>query len=68
MARPRIRLDELAIAQAYTNGATILGLATQHGVDRDVIRRILDEHQIPRVENRGAHWAAKRAARQAGAR
>lgn len=67
MARPRIQLDETAIAQAYTEGDTILGLALEHNVDRDVIRRILDEHDVPRREDRGRHWAAKRAARAGAA-
>lgn len=63
MARPRLVLPETDIAAAYTDGQTILALAQLHGVDRDVIRRILTEHDVPRREDRGRHWAAKRAAR-----
>ena len=63
MARPRLQLPEDQIIAAYQAGVPILRLANQHGVDRDVIRRILDDHQIPRIEHRGAHWAAKRAAK-----
>lgn len=62
MARPRLDVDETAITQAYADGATISGLAFAHGVDRYVIRRVLDDHDISRIEHRGAHWAAKRAA------
>lgn len=65
MARPRIKLDESAIARAYAGGNTILGLASAHGVDRDVIRRILTEREVPRREDRGRHWAAKRVAKAA---
>jgi hypothetical protein len=43
LGRPRLDVDEDAITTAYANGATILGLATKHGVDRTVIRRVLRE-------------------------
>lgn len=48
LGRPRLDVDEHAITSAYANGATILGLAQTHGVDRTVIRRVLDDHQIER--------------------
>lgn len=53
MARPRLRLPEHDIAQAYLAGASINHLAQQHGVDRDVVRRILNDHQIPRTPRPG---------------
>lgn len=58
--RPRKSVNEQAIVDGYTDGGTIAGLAREHGVDRYVIRRVLDEHEVPRRERRGAHWAPKR--------
>lgn len=48
LGRPRLDVDEHAITTAYANGATILGLAQAHGVDRTVIRRVLNDHQAQR--------------------
>lgn len=41
--RPRIELDVHDVANAYTTGTPIAALAREHGVDRDVIRRCIDE-------------------------
>ena len=62
MPRPRRDVDEHAIITAYENGQPIAELARNHHVDRYVIRRVLDDHGIHRIEHRGAHWATKRAA------
>lgn len=43
MGRPRLDVDEDAITTAYDSGASIMSLATEHGVDRTVIRRVLRE-------------------------
>ena len=48
MGRPRLAVDETAIVHAYTRGGTVLALARQHGVDRTVIRRVLDDHDVER--------------------
>lgn len=47
MARPRLDIDEQAVVSAYEGGASILGLATELGVDRYVIRRVLTDHDVP---------------------
>lgn len=43
MGRPRLEVDENAITTAYAAGASINALANTHGVDRQVIRRVLRE-------------------------
>lgn len=41
MARPRLQLPEEAIVEAFRHGTSMSQIATQHGVDRGVIRRII---------------------------
>lgn len=63
--RPRLQLDEPAIVEAYVDGESVTGIARRLGVDRAPIRRVLDEADVPRRDDRGAHWAHKRAHREA---
>jgi hypothetical protein len=43
MARPRLHVDEQAIVRAYADGTSVNRLAYEHGVDRYVIRRVLND-------------------------
>lgn len=58
--RPQLDVDELAVLWAYDVGVPINYLASTHGVDRYVIRRVLDAygakpHESRRLRNpRGA--------------
>ena len=57
--RPRLKVDEAAIITAYQQGIPILRLAEQHGVDRYVIRRVLDDHDVPRNRAHGQRYFPK---------
>lgn len=60
MSRPRTAVDEEAVVAAYAAGQTIAAIAREHEVGRAVITRVLDEHEVPRRDDRGRHWAANR--------
>lgn len=53
--RPRLAVDEAAIIGAYLTGTPILQLAHDHGVDRYVIRRVLDDYNVPRINYKRRH-------------
>jgi hypothetical protein len=57
--RPRLKVDEPAIIEEYQQGVPILRLAQRHGVDRYVIRRVLDEHHVPRNRRHGQRYKAE---------
>jgi hypothetical protein len=56
VSRPRLKVDEEAIIRDYQQGMPILRLAAQHNVDRYVIRRVLDDHEIPRNRSHGQRY------------
>lgn len=65
MVRPRFTMPEHAIVTCYLAGDTVTYLAKILGVDRSVIRRVLEDNDVTLRDDRGRrpnHWTQGRAA------
>lgn len=60
--RPRLPIDEAAVLAAYSRGDSVARIAGHLNVDRSRVRRVVEEAGVLR-DDRGSHWAAKRAER-----
>lgn len=49
MARPRTEVDEAAIVSAWKAGTSMSAIALDHDLSRDIVRRVVRDHQDAKV-------------------
>lgn len=62
--RPRLPINATAVLASYAAGRSVAAIAKALGVDRSRVRRVVEDAGVLR-DDRGAHWAGKRAERKA---